>query len=141
MKKAIFEEQTAKALNRWQQNAKKKTKRDRKSKHSSPGFTSKSTFVSGFQSGETTPIHGSSPLHLLRRYKTTGDMETTEASERYDHSESSTSDSEIDASSSYPPQHNQPVLVTEAPEDIETTEYPSSKYAHTNDDKFSFPRI
>lgn len=141
MKAAIFEEQTAHALNRWQQNAKKKTKRDRKSKHSSPGFTSRSTFVSGFQSGETTPIHGSSPLRLLRRYKTVGDMETADASERYYHSESSASDLEIDASSSHPPQHNQPVLVTEAPEDIETTEYLSSKDAYTNDDNFSFPKI
>lgn len=80
-------------------------------------------------------------MHLLRRYKTAGDMETADASERYDHSESSASDSAIDASSSYPPQHNQPVLVTEAPEDIETTECPCSKDAHTNDDKFPFPRI
>ena len=85
----------------------KKTKRDRKSKNSSPGFTRRSTMFSGFQSGETTPIHGSSPLHLLRRYKTAGAMETAYASERYDHSESSASDSAIDASSSYPPQHNQ----------------------------------
>lgn len=68
-------------------------------------------------------------------------METADASEIYDHSESSASNSAIDASSSYPPQHNQPVLVTEAPKDIETTECPCSKDAHTNDDKFPFPRI
>jgi len=60
MKKAIFEEQIGNALNRWQKNAKKKTKKHRKSEHSSSGITSKSTLSSGFRSGESNPIYGSS---------------------------------------------------------------------------------
>jgi hypothetical protein len=97
---------------------------------------------SGFQSGETTPIHGSSPLHLLRRFKTEGDIETAEISERYYHSEYDASDTEIDASTSYPPQHNQPVLITKAQEDTHATKpHTTSKYGGTNSDSFSFVRL
>jgi len=142
MKKAIFEEQTANALQRWHQKAKKKTKRHRKSERSTPGFKSRSALSSGFQSGETTPIHGSSPLHLLRRFKTEGDIETAEISERYYHSEYDASDTEIDASTSSPPQHNQPVLITKAQEDTHATKpHTTSKYGGTNSDSFSFVRL
>jgi len=55
MKKVIFEEQTADALQRWQKNAKKKVKRQRKSDHPSSGLASRSVLSSGVQSGETTP--------------------------------------------------------------------------------------
>ena len=106
MKKAIFEEQIGNALNRWQKNAKKKTKKHRKSEHSSSGITSKSTLSSGFRSGESTPIYGSSPLHLLRRYKTAGDIEIADISERYYHSEHDASDSKIDAVPSDSAQHH-----------------------------------
>ncbi|KAK7351820.1 hypothetical protein VNO77_11542 [Canavalia gladiata] len=59
MKKAIFEEQTAKALKKWQKAAKVKRKL-RKSGADVP---------SANMSGETTPSHGTSPLHLLHKYK------------------------------------------------------------------------
>ncbi|XP_029128021.1 MLO protein homolog 1 [Cajanus cajan] len=55
MKKAIFEEQTAKALKKWQKTAKDKRKLRK----------------AGIEiaSGETTPSHGTSPLHLLHKSK------------------------------------------------------------------------
>ncbi|KAK9284160.1 hypothetical protein L1049_023328 [Liquidambar formosana] len=59
MKKAIFEEQTARALKKWQ-----KAARERK-KLRKPG----ADVSSGFISGETTPSQGSSPIHLLHKYK------------------------------------------------------------------------
>lgn len=77
MKKAIFEEQTAIALQKWHKTAKKKMKRHRKPEHSSSGIASSSVLSSGFQSGETTPIHGSYPFHLLQIYKTMGDINTS----------------------------------------------------------------
>lgn len=60
MKQAIFEEQTAKALKKWQKAAKLR-KKLRKGGDSSPG--------PGFMSGETTPSQGNSPLHLLHNHK------------------------------------------------------------------------
>lgn len=54
MKKAIFEEQTAKALKKWQKAAKDKRKLRK------AGID---------MSGETTPSQGTSPLHLLQKYK------------------------------------------------------------------------
>ncbi|KAM3000513.1 hypothetical protein FF2_036914 [Malus domestica] len=60
MKKAIFEEQTAKALKNWQKAAKQRKKlRNTKGDASS----------SGFVSGENTPSRGTSPLHLLHNQK------------------------------------------------------------------------
>ncbi|XP_047163156.1 MLO protein homolog 1-like [Vigna umbellata] len=59
MKKAIFEEQTAKALKKWQRVAKDKRKL-RKAGVDVP---------SGTMSGEATPSQGSSPIHLLHKYK------------------------------------------------------------------------
>ncbi|KAK6130600.1 hypothetical protein DH2020_035646 [Rehmannia glutinosa] len=62
MKKSIFEEQTAKALKKWHQAAKqrKKLRKVRVGTEMSNG---------GFMSGETTPSQGSSPLHLLHKYR------------------------------------------------------------------------
>ncbi|RDY02163.1 MLO protein-like 1, partial [Mucuna pruriens] len=60
MKKAIFEEQTAKALKKWQKSAKEKRKL-RKTGIDVPS--------SGTMSGETTPSQGTSPLHLLHKSK------------------------------------------------------------------------
>jgi mlo protein len=114
MKKVIFEEQTADALQRWQKNAKKKVKRQRKSDHPSSGLASRSVLSSGVQSGETTPTQGSSPLHLLRRYKTMGDINTPDISERYYHSEYEASELKMDASPSYPPQRTESILITQA---------------------------
>ncbi|XP_057848103.1 MLO-like protein 6 isoform X2 [Cryptomeria japonica] len=70
MKKAIFEEQTANALKKWHQSAKKNRKKNKR-----PEF-------SGFRSGETTPDQGSSPIHLLHKCKTMGDIECPEISGR-----------------------------------------------------------
>ncbi|KAK7352155.1 hypothetical protein VNO80_17573 [Phaseolus coccineus] len=59
MKQAIFEEQTAKALKKWQKVAKDKRKL-RKAGVDVP---------SGTMSGEATPSQGTSPIHLLHKYK------------------------------------------------------------------------
>ncbi|KAK7283468.1 hypothetical protein RIF29_13008 [Crotalaria pallida] len=60
MKKAIFEEQTAKALKNWQKAAKER----RKLKKAGVDVPS-----SGYMSGETSPSQGTSPIHLLHKYK------------------------------------------------------------------------
>lgn len=62
MKKAIFEEQTAKGLKKWQKAAREK----RKLKKGAGGADVPS---SGYMSGETTPSQGTSPLHLLHKFK------------------------------------------------------------------------
>ncbi|CAL5349536.1 unnamed protein product [Camellia sinensis] len=63
MKKAIFEEQTAKALKKWQKAAK-----DRKKLRKKEGGTQDNS-VSGLTSGENTPSRGSSPVYLLHKHK------------------------------------------------------------------------
>ncbi|KAI8031766.1 hypothetical protein LOK49_LG01G03367 [Camellia lanceoleosa] len=63
MKKAIFEEQTAKALKKWQ-----KAARDRKKLRKKEGGTPDNS-VSGLISGENTPSRGSSPIYLLHKHK------------------------------------------------------------------------
>lgn len=139
MKKAIFEEQTANALQRWHKTAKKKVKQHRKSGHSSSGFASRSGLHSGFQSGETTPLHGSSPLHLLRRYKTMGDINSPDRYERYYHSENEASDLEMDASPSYPPQSTESVLMSEAQGETQAIrQHPTTKDVDTHGKDFSF---
>ncbi|KAA8537386.1 hypothetical protein F0562_026927 [Nyssa sinensis] len=60
MKQAIFEEQTAKALKKWQKAAK-----ERKKLRKAGGADANS----GFMSGENTPSQGSSPVYLLRNYR------------------------------------------------------------------------
>lgn len=67
MKKAIFEEQTAKALMKWQKAAKERRKL-RKAGEDVP---------LGNVSGDNTPSRGSSPLHLLHKYKTNPDLENS----------------------------------------------------------------
>ncbi|XP_042000419.1 MLO-like protein 6 [Salvia splendens] len=57
MKPTIFNERIAKALHSWHQNAKKQLK---KNHHSGS--------VTPVSSRPTTPLHGSSPVHLLRYY-------------------------------------------------------------------------
>lgn len=66
MKKAIFEEQTAKAVMKWRKNAKDKVKQ-------------REAGLDGMMSADTTPSHsrptspgrggGSSPVHLLNKYR------------------------------------------------------------------------
>ncbi|OAY73983.1 MLO protein, partial [Ananas comosus] len=75
MKKAIFEEQTAKALKKWQQAAKEK-KRLRDAGLDTASF--------GYISGENTPSRGSSPAHLLHKYKKgSTDPESNPSSPRF----------------------------------------------------------
>ncbi|XP_012073610.1 MLO protein homolog 1 [Jatropha curcas] len=63
MKQSIFEEQTAKALRKWQKAAKQR-KKARKAGTCGGGNSSP-----GFMSGETTPSQGASPIHLLHGHK------------------------------------------------------------------------
>ncbi|CAL5384438.1 unnamed protein product [Camellia sinensis] len=65
MKQAIFEEQTAKALKKWQKAAKER-KKQRKAGGRGADVSNNSL---GFISGENTPSHASSPLHLLHNHK------------------------------------------------------------------------
>lgn len=67
MKKAIFEEQTAKALKKWHQIAKERNKKRKagKANSSDPGFLS---------GGENSPSIASSPIHLLGKYKNKSDQ-------------------------------------------------------------------
>lgn len=80
MKKAIFEEQTAKALKKWRDAAKRKKRlRD-------AGASVASGLTSG--DGEATPSRGSSPLHLLYKNKAKStDVESAPASPRFSHSD------------------------------------------------------
>lgn len=84
MKKAIFEEQTAKALMKWQKAAKERKKM-------------KKTADNGFMSRENTPSHGWSPVHLLhshRPHKNSVDIESVLNSPRSYHSETELSETE-----------------------------------------------
>ncbi|KAG6785554.1 hypothetical protein POTOM_007118 [Populus tomentosa] len=72
MKKAIFEEQTARALRKWQKAAKlRKKSRQSGGDHggSSPGFMSQGGSSPGFMSVDSTPSRGTSPIHLLHKYR------------------------------------------------------------------------
>lgn len=75
MKQAIFEEQTANALRKWQKKAKEKRKLRIATERGDDN-------LSGFSSVASTPSRASSPLPLLHKYKT-GDIESTLASPRY----------------------------------------------------------
>ncbi|EHA8586458.1 putative MLO protein [Cocos nucifera] len=80
MKKAIFEEQTAKALIRWRRAAKERKKLR--------GANSDA----GYMSGENTPSRGSSPIHLLHKYKSNSvDVESVPSSPRFYHSDNENS--------------------------------------------------
>ena len=66
MKKAIFEEQTARALRKWQKTAKLR----KKSRQTGGGDGGSSP---GFMSVNSTPSRGTSPIHLLQiQTKSTG---------------------------------------------------------------------
>lgn len=111
MKKAIFEEQTAKALQKWQKAAKER----RKLRKAGGGGGEVSPSISGFMSGENTPSHGSSPMHLLHKYKTnytsstTHDIESVVSSPgRAYHSETELSETEAPARLSADDLYNEP---------------------------------
>ncbi|KAF7144144.1 hypothetical protein RHSIM_Rhsim05G0183600 [Rhododendron simsii] len=67
MKPTIFNDQIAKALRNWHQTAKKHIKQNRHS----PGT------VTPLQSRPGTPLHGASPIHLLRNYRSEIDSVST----------------------------------------------------------------
>ncbi|KAJ6731204.1 MLO-LIKE PROTEIN [Salix viminalis] len=62
MKKAIFEEQTARALRKWQKAAKLR----KKSRQTGGGAAGSSP---GFMSVNSTPSRGTSPIHLLHKHR------------------------------------------------------------------------
>ncbi|XP_058215936.1 MLO-like protein 6 [Rhododendron vialii] len=67
MKPTVFNDQVAKALRSWHQTAKKHVKQNRHS----PGMVTPS------QSRPGTPLHGASPVHLLRNYRSEIDSIST----------------------------------------------------------------
>ncbi|XP_077246343.1 protein MLO-like [Tasmannia lanceolata] len=99
MKKAIFEEQTANALKKWQKAARERSKL-RKAGVDLP---------SGIMSGETTPSQGSSPLYLLHKHR--ADIESIPNSPRSYLSDNDMSDVETPSTSTHNNQeikiHNQ----------------------------------
>jgi mlo protein len=124
MKNTIFEERIASGLRRWHQRAKK----NRKKRNSASGFSSRG----GTQSVETTPSHGSSPLHLMRRYNTMGDIETPDISPRYYHSEYNTM-GDIETPDISPRYYHSKYGATESPSYSKATEeHPISKQIETS---------
>lgn len=68
MKRGIFEEQTTKALKKWQKSARDK----RKLRKAGGGGSIDVPSVSG----ETTPSQGTSPMHLLHKFKPSSHTDT-----------------------------------------------------------------
>ncbi|XP_048128985.1 MLO protein homolog 1-like [Rhodamnia argentea] len=103
MKKAIFEEQTARALKNWQRAA-----RERKKQRQKEGDQSVSQH-SGFMSPDQTPSRGSSPLHLLHKHNhnsSTNDLESVLNSPRSYTSETELSDYEGPPPPTHFPDHH-----------------------------------
>lgn len=107
MKKSIFEEQTAKALKKWQKAAKERRRSRNKaaagadkcsSIMSIHGHGSPSPPSSGFLSGENTPSQGASPIHLLHHYKYRSNQQDIESVRSY---QSDNELSEIEPSSTH----------------------------------------
>lgn len=73
MKPVIFNERVASALKSWYQTA-KKNKGGRRSENTTP-----------FSSRPATPLHGTSPLHLLHAYQNNADQDSLQASPRASH--------------------------------------------------------
>ncbi|GLJ51589.1 hypothetical protein SUGI_1096400 [Cryptomeria japonica] len=63
MKTTIFDERIATALKKWHQREKKNIRQKRHD---------------DLSSGQTTPYEGSSPIHLLRKYLSSGDLESAQ---------------------------------------------------------------
>ncbi|GLJ17825.1 hypothetical protein SUGI_0311720 [Cryptomeria japonica] len=68
MKTNIFDERIAESLKRWHKGAKRNVRRNKR-------------ISDDLSSGQTTPVEGSSPMRLLRRYKSTEDLSQCELSE------------------------------------------------------------
>lgn len=71
MKPTIFNERVAKALRTWHQTARKQIKKNRHSGSVTP-----------ISSSPSTPLHGSSPAHLLRYYKNENELNSLPNSPR-----------------------------------------------------------
>ncbi|KAH7663061.1 mlo protein [Dioscorea alata] len=98
MKPAIFNEKIADALRKWHHTAKKRLKESRKSGSNTPLSTSR----------PATPVHGFSPVHLLRYYRSELDSAQTSPTKRYN-----ADDEHFDLDSS-PSTSNQNTLGSEA---------------------------
>ncbi|KAH9759683.1 MLO-like protein [Citrus sinensis] len=107
MKKSIFEEQTAKALKKWQKAAKERRRSRNKAAAGADkcsgimsihGHGSPSPPSSGFLSGENTPSQGASPIHLLHHYKYRSNQQDIESVRSY---QSDNELSEIEPSSTH----------------------------------------
>lgn len=123
MKKAIFDEQTSNAVKRWHQAAKRNRKQNKRS-----------GIFSGFKSGETSN-QGSSPAHLLHRYKTVGYLDRRRPAERLYHSDYEMSDLEMDEPLSSP-------STTEGKENTEAMGQATSRiYEGTDNTDFSFAKL
>eukprot|EP01018_Ginkgo_biloba_P015657 Gb_25990 [translate_table: standard] len=104
MKIAIFDERTANALRRWHQTARRNLKRKMRSSQVSP---------SGFTSGQTTPTRGFSPMHLLHKFKSSGDLiESAQVSPRLYQSDHEISDLETPEASPSTSHHSRHVYST-----------------------------
>ncbi|KAJ0970144.1 hypothetical protein J5N97_023021 [Dioscorea zingiberensis] len=73
MKPTIFNERVADALRKWHRTAKKRLKESKKSGSNTPMSTS----------GPTTPVHGFSPIHLLKYYQSELDSPQTSPMQHY----------------------------------------------------------
>lgn len=129
MKEAIFNEQTSTAVKRWHQAAKRNMKQNKRS-----------GIFPGFKSGESSN-QGSSPAHLLHRYKTVGYLDRRQPAERLYHSEYEMSDIEMDDAP--PPSiHSRSPSTTEEKDNTESMGQPTSRIVEDTDNTdFSFPNL
>lgn len=68
----------------------------------------------GFKSGKRTTIYGSSPSHLICRYKIIEVINTLEKSKRCYHSEYDASHLQMETSPSYHRCHDESIFITKA---------------------------
>uniref|UniRef100_A0A0D6QZB2 MLO-like protein n=1 Tax=Araucaria cunninghamii TaxID=56994 RepID=A0A0D6QZB2_ARACU len=122
MKKAIFDEQTAIAIKRWQKAAKKNRRQHQ-----------------GSGSGETS-TQDSSPSRFLRRFKTTGAFDRKGVSGRSYHSEYEMSDIEMDASL-IPNVHSTPSQIARGKEKDDMKRSLRGRDVETGKTDFSFPKL
>ncbi|XP_059069145.1 MLO-like protein 6 [Cryptomeria japonica] len=104
MKTTIFDERIATALKKWHQRAKKNLRQKRHD---------------DLSSGPTTPYEGSSPVHLLRKYLSSGDLESAQKLEQVEY--------DIEADAPSPSQHshhnaneNSKEQIVEEKQDVQT---------------------
>ncbi|OWM68337.1 hypothetical protein CDL15_Pgr004819 [Punica granatum] len=104
MKKAIFEEQTAKALKNWHKAAKERKKLRKQEEKQNNNGEYPSSPTPSFMSGENSLSIGSSPLHLLHKYKHNSSdwpQESGLSSPRSYYSETELSEGEVGAPTAF----------------------------------------